>query len=282
MTCRRGAVMGARLVDAALDAVRHGPGSGRRRAGSPPRSWSRRCRRRSRLRATLQPVAGRGAHVGDRLEVLRRAPPSPPRPLASFQGCADDRRLGVRARASGVAAMPPKASRAAATRSAVEPQSERRHHRRDVLVEPLADLVGAVARARRRLRHDDPLDELARPAVLLAVGDEEVLERQAAALARRGAACRVAPAAISDRRAVADRRAVGDVAADRAGVADLHRGEAPPHLAHVRIPAGQRRHRVAVADAGADLDRLRRSPRSAAAPARGRDRPPGRARASAW
>ena len=56
------------------------------------------------------------------------------------------------------------------------------------------------------------------------------------------------------RRAVADRRAVGDVAADRAGIADLHRGEAPPHLAHVRVPAGQRRHGIAVADSRADRD----------------------------
>ncbi len=35
------AVVGARIVDRTLDALRHGPGSGRRRGGSPPCRWSR-------------------------------------------------------------------------------------------------------------------------------------------------------------------------------------------------------------------------------------------------
>ena len=82
-------------------------------------------------------------------------------------------------------ASPPCRRRRAAPRRPCPPSSRsgRRPHRRDVLVEALADLVGAEARARApACGTRDALDELARAPVLLAVGDEEVLERQRAAL----------------------------------------------------------------------------------------------------
>ena len=142
--------------------------------------------------------------------------------VASVQGCPTIAASAWAARL-GVAAMPPKAMRASATRPPSSAQLERRHHGRDVLVEALGDLVGAVARAGRGPGHGDALDELAGPAVLLAVGDEEVLERQAADARSPRRSMQRGAERDQRRVGVADRRAVGDVAADRAGVADLHR-----------------------------------------------------------
>src|SRR6185312_12829332 len=97
---------------------------------------------------------------------------------------------------------------------------ERPAQRRDVLVAPLGDLVDLQPLALRQRRHEYTLDELARLPVLLAVGDEIILEFHLAPLA---AAPQRDPRAKRDqrRRRVTDRRAVGDVAADRTHIAHL-------------------------------------------------------------
>ncbi len=87
------------------------------------------------------------------------------------------------------------------------------------------------------------------------------MKKSSSARARRSdAAAQLQGGADGDQRrvGVADRRAVGDVAADRAGVPDLHRGEPAPHLAQVGIERSQGGHGVAVADAGADHDAVGR------------------------
>src|SRR4051812_15863051 len=128
-----------------------------------------------------EPVAGGGPHVRDRLEILaegghaglyRGVGPGPSHDCGLGMG----RSLGRgRHAAEGQARL--------GHPVAVEAQLERRHHGRYILVEALADLVGAVARAGRRPGHGDALDELAGAASLLAVCDEELLERQAAEVA---------------------------------------------------------------------------------------------------
>ncbi len=112
----------------------------------------------------------------------------------------------------------------------VQPEGEGAHHGRDVLVEALGHLVGTKAQTRLRLGQDDALDELGRFAVLLAVLDEEALQRQLAPLV---AAPEHDPGTGRDqgRGAVADRRAVGDVAADGAYVPDLLATEPAEELA---------------------------------------------------
>ena len=107
-----------------------------------------------------------------------------------------------------------------------------------------------------RFSHDDAADELAGGAVLLAIGEEEILERQAAdALALAQLERR--SERDEGRREVADRRAVGDVAADRAGGADLHAAEAPHQLAEIGIERRERALGVQVADGGSEGKRFR-------------------------
>ena len=83
-------------------------------------------------------------------------------------------------------------------------------------------------------RNGDPLHELARPTVLLAVVQEEVLDPQAASL--------LVPAQMHHRAqrdqrrgAVADGRAVGHVAADGGGVADLDRAVSTQEFGEGRV-----------------------------------------------
>ena len=59
------------------------------------------------------------------------------------------------------------------------------------------------------------------------------------------------------RRHVADRRAVGDIAADRAGVADLDAADPPDQLAEIGVQAGQRLAGVGIADRRAERERVR-------------------------
>ena len=74
--------------------------------------------------------------------------------------------------------------------------------------------------------------ELARRAILLAVGDEEVFQRQRA---RRLALAQHDPAAERDqgRREIADWRTVGDIAADCSARPHLHRAEAAHEFAEI-------------------------------------------------
>ena len=103
-------------------------------------------------------------------------------------------------RASASPAMPPKAMRASAI---APPSSVRRKapsHRGDVLVEALGDLVARKIWLGRSFGTVTAGDELARLAVLLAVVDEELLERQrsrvlALAQLQRRVRARSAPAA---------------------------------------------------------------------------------------
>ena len=89
------------------------------------------------------------------------------------------------------------------------------HHGRDVLVEALRHLVAAEMLVRPRAsRHGDADDELAGPAVLPAIVEEEVLERQGSPVPAMPQ-IELGPERDQRRRQVADRRAVGDVAARR-------------------------------------------------------------------
>ena len=58
-------------------------------------------------------------------------------------------------------------------------------------------------------------------------------------------------------RHVADRRAVGDIAADRAGVADLDAADPADQLAEIRMQPGQRLAGVGIADGRAERERVR-------------------------
>ena len=58
-------------------------------------------------------------------------------------------------------------------------------------------------------------------------------------------------------RHVADRRAVGDIAADRAGVADLDAADPADQLAQIGVEAGQRLLGLGIADARAERERVR-------------------------
>ena len=103
--------------------------------------------------------------------------------------------------------------------------------------------------------------------VLLAVGDEEILERHLAPLVAVPQDDRRAERD-QRRRRVADRRAIGDVAADRARVADLLAGDAVPELAQLREAPDDRAVRLGVGDARAERQRAVGLARSGAAPAR--------------
>ena len=60
----------------------------------------------------------------------------------------------------------------------VEREAEGAHHGGNVLVDPLGDLEGAIGLVGGKARRDDGADVFALAAILFAVGDEEVLERQ--------------------------------------------------------------------------------------------------------
>ena len=118
-------------------------------------------------------------------------------------------------------------------------EAEGSHDRRDVLVETLGHLVAAEDVAGIELWDEKAGDELARRAVLLAVVDEELLDRHGAdalALAQlQGRAERD-----QCRRRVADRRAVGDVADDRAARPHLLGAEAAEEFAEIGIDASRK------------------------------------------
>ena len=104
-----------------------------------------------------------------------------------------------------------------------------------------------------RQRHADRREILALPERRLAVARIEGVERKIAG----------APALAQDERrpqrdqpghGVADRRAIGDVAANGAGVADLHRADAADQLAEIRVVAGQCLGRVRIGGRRADLE----------------------------
>ena len=138
---------------------------------------------------------------------------------------------------------------------AVQRQPEGAADGGDVLVEALGDLVGTELHPRRRLGQDHRLHEFALAAVLLAVFDEEILQRQ---FARLVAAPQPQGGAAGDqgRRRVADGGAVGDVAADGAHVAHLLRPDAADQLAEIGIERRDPLRRVAVGDAGPDHQRI--------------------------
>ena len=92
--------------------------------------------------------------------------------------------------------------------------------------------------------------------ILLAVAQEEILERDGAAL-RSAAERELGAERDQGGRHVADRRAVGDIAADRAGVADLDAADPPDQLAEIGVQAGQRLAGVGIADGGAERERVR-------------------------
>src|ERR1700722_10487392 len=62
----------------------------------------------------------------------------------------------------------------------VDLQAKRRQHSGNILVETLGDLVGAKMRRLRQLGHQQPAHEFSGSAVLLAVVEEEVLQRKLA------------------------------------------------------------------------------------------------------
>ena len=116
--------------------------------------------------------------VGRRLPAPRSSASGSPRSAAST-ACAR----------FGVAAMPPKATRASLIRPPSIFRQNAREHGGNVFVEALADLVGAEMRRPRasfgtRSRRTNSPGR----AVLLAIGEEEVFQRQGAHLARRAAA----------------------------------------------------------------------------------------------
>ena len=152
--------------------------------------------------------------------------------------------------------MPPKATRASRDDAALDAQGEGAADAGNVAVEPLGELDDPDQHVGRRAGNADALDELAGREILLAVAQEEILEREGAAL---GSAPERELGAQRDqrRRHVADRRAVGDIAADRAGVADLDSADAADELAEIRMQAGQRLAGLGVADGRPERERLR-------------------------
>ena len=130
-------------------------------------------------------------------------------------------------------------------------ETERRHHRRNILVETLGDLVAAELVIVLQQRHRDRGHELSRLAILTAVVDEKILQLDEAhvlALAQvnRGPKCD------QHRRYVSDRRSIGDITADRAARADLLGTKAPHHFTDVGIKAAKMRFRLAAGCARAD------------------------------
>src|SRR5690606_15325069 len=104
-----------------------------------------------------------------------------------------------------------------------------------------------------RHRHRHLLHELARLTVLPAVGDEIVFKPYGAPALTFAQGKRAAQRD-QRRRRVADGRAVGDVAADGAHVAHLLAADALDQVPKRRYLPRKRRQRLAVGDAGADLD----------------------------
>src|ERR1019366_7292420 len=119
-------------------------------------------------------------------------------------------------------------------------------------VEPLADLEGPEQRGSRQSWNDQAPDELAGLAVLIAVADEELLERQRA---YRIALAQFDMAAERDeqRRQIPDRRRIGDASADGACGAHLDRTKPPQDFRDVRIDRGQRRRRARQRDRRTDM-----------------------------
>src|ERR1700731_3746702 len=96
----------------------------------------------------------------------------------------------------------------------VETDPERTEHGGDILVEPLADLEGPEESGGRKFWDDQAPHEFASLAILFAVADEELLERQ-----------RAYPLALAQL----------DAAADRACRAHLNRAEPPQDFRDIRI-----------------------------------------------
>src|ERR1700722_3964186 len=165
------------------------------------------------------PISRGGARVAERSEVLadRFTREKPGRWFIETH--ADKRALGLRGasrRRRHATAGDARTHDAPSLK--VDPYGE--HNGRNVLVEAFGHFKSAIVLTWRKPRSLDREDELARLAVLLAVGDEEVFQREdtgTGALAQDNPA----PKRDQSRRQVADRRAVGDVSADRS---------AHPHL----------------------------------------------------
>src|SRR5262249_6760970 len=122
---------------------------------------------------------------------------------------------------------------------AVESEMECAADRRNVLIEPLADLVDLEDAERARLRHEHRLEEFRPPAILLAIGEKEGLERDVPR-ARPSTQPQLGVRPDGRRRHVADGRAIGDVATDGAQVADLNGSEPPDQLEHAGIKLAER------------------------------------------
>ena len=152
--------------------------------------------------------------------------------------------------------MPPKAMRASRTmpssiRSAKAPQTPEMSLSNLLESLTMRTSMSGDGRGMRTLSTNSP-----GAAILLAVAQEEILERDGAALA---SAAEREPGAERDEggRHVADRRAVGDIAADRAGVADLDAADPADKLAEIGMEAGERLARVGIADRRAERERVR-------------------------
>ena len=209
----------------------------------------------------------------------RPAPPSPPARCASVQGLPISAASTCAAR-FGMPAMPPKAMRAAVTLPSSTVIVEAAAERRNVLVEALGQLV--AAQPVRLARDLDRLDEFAGLAVLLAVVEEELLERRSCGLCSPCRRCSVAPSAISAGGLSPIGRAIGDIAADRRGVAHLGRAIAADHLAQDPDGAAEHRRQLGDRDACADADAVRHPLECSAARRRRRGRRLRADRATAW
>src|SRR5690606_21043507 len=121
----------------------------------------------------------------------------------------------------------------------------------DILVAPLGDFVDGEFLALGRQRHLNLLHEFTCAPVLLAIGDEEILQRNGAAL---HALAQRQPRTQRDqrRRSVANGRTVGDVSADRAHIAHLFATYAGYQLPKRRDAPGQGGESLAVGNAGSD------------------------------
>src|SRR6202790_2994907 len=124
-------------------------------------------------------VVRAGAHSGERREIITdpfgREPPCADIVQRRANQLTFDRRCAFR--------RPGHAAEGDARRGnavAVDTDPERTEHGGDIFVEPFADLEGPEERGGRKPRHDQTPDEFAGLAILLAVADEELLERQRA------------------------------------------------------------------------------------------------------
>src|SRR3984885_11766626 len=200
-------------------------------------------------------IGGAGAQIGKRLEIVTdriggRLPAARIRKQEAAQFFFD--RFGALWRSSHAAE---RDTRRADT-VAIDSHPKSRQHRGNVLVGTLGDLISAEMRPRGKLRHTQTTHVFARPAILLAVVDKEILQRQ---LAHIVATAQFQGGVERDehRGDVADRRAVGDAAADGAGRAHLHRAKAAQHFGYVRIDRTQHRHRARERNDGADGEACR-------------------------